>query len=413
MLKEIGNKARAAETIIGSLPESKKNEVLLAASEGLLQNEADILDANRTDLKKAREAGMAEGLLDRLMLNHDRLLLMSKSLQEIASLPDPVGEVTDVSVRPNGLDIKKVRVPLGIIGVIYEARPNVTADVFGLCFKSGNVSILRGGSDALESNRAVTSVLRSVLAGHEVTEDAVQLIEDTSRETAQEFMHMDDVLDLLIPRGGAGLINTVRRQSTVPVIQTGTGNCHVYVDSPADIDMAVKIIFNAKTQRISVCNAEESLLVHQDVRADLLPLLEKELKKKNVELRADERSGEYLRDFVPASEEDWGREYLDYILSVKTVGSLEEAIAHINRYNTGHSETIVTKDRAHAEKFMRDVDAAAVYWNASTRFTDGFEFGFGAEIGISTQKLHVRGPMGLAALTTEKYIIYGNGQIRT
>ncbi|MCI1721385.1 MAG: glutamate-5-semialdehyde dehydrogenase [Lachnospiraceae bacterium] len=413
MLEEIGKRARDVQTAVGSLSSTCRNEVLLAASEGLLKNQEEILEANEKDMERGRSSGMAEGLLDRLALNRERLEGMALSLRQIAALPDPVGQVTEVSKRPNGLDIRKMRVPMGVIGVIYEARPNVTTDVFGLCFKSGNVTILKGGSDAVCSNAAVVRMLREVLKSRGVPEDAVQLIEDTSREAAKEFMHMDRFLDLLIPRGGAGLIETVKRESTVPVIQTGTGNCHVYVDDPADIDMAVRIIFNAKTQRISVCNAEESLIVHRNMREALLPKLEKKLKEKQVELRADPEAGEFLKDFVPASEEDWGKEYLDYILSIKTVGSLEEAIRHINRYNTKHSETIVTKDRGHAEQFMREVDAAAVYWNASTRFTDGFEFGFGAEIGISTQKLHARGPMGLQALTTEKYIIYGNGQIRS
>lgn len=413
MLEEIGKRAKAARIEIASLNETKKNEVLLAVSEGLLNNTESILEANAADMENGKASGMPEGLLDRLMLNRTRLEGMAESLRQIASLPDPTGRITEVGVRPNGLDIRRMRVPMGVIGVIYEARPNVTTDVFGLCFKSGNVTILKGGSDAIRSNQAVVKVIREALTLQGVTADAVQLIEDTSREAAKAFMHMDDCLDLLIPRGGAGLIETVRRESTVPVIQTGTGNCHVYVDDPADIEMAVRIIFNAKTQRIGVCNAEESLVVHRNMRAALLPALEKKLKEKNVELRADALSGEYLQDFVPATEENWGREYLDYILSVKTVDSLEEAIGHINRYNTKHSETIVTKNREHAEKFMREIDAAAVYWNASTRFTDGFEFGFGAEIGISTQKLHARGPMGLEALTTEKYIIYGNGQIRS
>ncbi len=413
MLEEIGKRARDVQTAVGSLSSTCRNEVLLAASEGLLKNQEEILEANEKDMERGRSSGMAEGLLDRLALNRERLEGMALSLRQIAALPDPVGQVTEVSKRPNGLDIRKMRVPMGVIGVIYEARPNVTTDVFGLCFKSGNVTILKGGSDAVCSNAAVVRMLREALKSRGVPEDAVQLIEDTSREAAKEFMHMDRFLDLLIPRGGAGLIETVKRESTVPVIQTGTGNCHVYVDDPADIDMAVRIIFNAKTQRISVCNAEESLIVHRNMREALLPKLETKLKEKQVELRADPEAGEFLKDFVPASEEDWGKEYLDYILSIKTVGSLEEAIRHINRYNTKHSETIVTKDRGHAEQFMREVDAAAVYWNASTRFTDGFEFGFGAEIGISTQKLHARGPMGLEALTTEKYIIYGNGQIRS
>lgn len=413
MLEAIGSAARAAEDQLQSITTAQKNAVLLRAADFLPEHSDVILAANHADMEKGLKNNMSEGLLDRLMLNEERLKGLSEGLRQIALLPDPIGEVHDVTVRPNGLDIKKIRVPMGIIGVIYEARPNVTTDIFGLCFKSGNVTILKGGSDAIESNKVMVSILRQALKEEGITPDAVQLIEDTSHEAAVEFMHMDDTLDLLIPRGGKGLISTVVRESTVPVIQTGTGNCHVYVDDDADIDMAVKIIFNAKTQRIGVCNAEESLIVHENIRERLLPVLENKLKEKHVELRADPEAARYLKNSVPAKEEDWGTEYLDYILSIKTVHSLDEAIAHINRYNTRHSEAIITNNRTHAEEFMRRVDAACVYWNASTRFTDGFEFGMGGEIGISTQKLHVRGPMGLMALTTEKYIIYGTGQVRT
>ena len=337
---------------------------------------------------------------------------MAEGLRQLVGLEDPVGEVTGMKKRPNGLLIGQKRVPLGVIGIIYEARPNVTADAFGLCFKTGNVVILKGGSDAIHSNQAIVDCIRETLKEQGVTEDAIQLIADTSRETAGEFMKMNQYVDVLIPRGGKGLIKAVVNQSTIPVIETGTGNCHIYVDETANLDMAADIILNAKTQRVGVCNACESLLVHDSVKEKLLPVLAERLQKKHVELRADEKAMEFMPGAVPAVPEDWGTEYLDYILSIKIVYSVEEAIAHINRYNTGHSEAIITENYTHAQKFLDQVDAAAVYVNASTRFTDGFEFGYGAEIGISTQKLHARGPMGLLALTTTKYIIYGNGQVR-
>ena len=330
----------------------------------------------------------------------------------MATLDDPVGEVISMKPRPNGLLIGQKRVPLGVIGMIYEARPNVTADAFGLCFKSGNAVILKGGSDALESNKAIVVQIREGLKSAGLPEDAVQLIESTDREVTRQFMRLNDYLDVLIPRGSAGLIRSVVENSTVPVIETGTGNCHIFVDESADLDMALNIIFNAKTQRIGVCNACESLVVHRAVAEEFLPLLKARLDEKQVEIRADKEACALVDGFVPATEEDWGREYLDYILSLKLVDSIDEAIAHINRYNTKHSEAIITSDYANAQRFLNEIDAAAVYVNASTRFTDGFEFGFGAEIGISTQKLHARGPMGLKELTTTKYIIYGNGQVR-
>ena len=330
----------------------------------------------------------------------------------MADLEDPVGEVLFMKKRPNGLMIGQKRVPLGVVGMIYEARPNVTADAFGLCFKSGNAVILKGGSDALESNKAIAKALQAGLADAGLVEDALLLITDTSRETTRELMRLNRYIDVLIPRGGAGLIKTVVENSTVPVIETGTGNCHIYVDESADFSMALDIIENAKTQRIGVCNACESLVVHRSVAEKFLPLLQERLSKKQVEIRGDEEACKIVPEFVAATEEDWGTEYLDYILSLKIVGSVDEAISHINRYNTGHSESIITSDYANAQKFLDEIDAAAVYVNASTRFTDGEEFGFGAEIGISTQKLHARGPMGLKELTTTKYIIYGNGQIR-
>ena len=355
---------------------------------------------------------MPEGLVDRLLLTPERIQGMAEGLQQLVALEDPIGEVTGMKKRPNGLLIGQKRVPLGVIGIIYEARPNVTADAFGLCFKTGNVVILKGGSDAIHSNEAIVKCIRETLKANDITENAIQLIQDTSRETAAEFMKMNEYVDVLIPRGGKGLIKAVVNQSTIPVIETGTGNCHIYVDESADLDMAVNIIFNAKTQRIGVCNACESLVVHENIKDALLPKLAERLKEKNVEMRGDKASQDACSDIIPASDEDWGKEYLDYILSIKTVKSTAEAIAHINRYNTGHSEAIITENYTNAEKFLDEVDAAAVYVNASTRFTDGFEFGFGAEIGISTQKLHARGPMGLEALTSTKYIIYGNGQIR-
>ena len=355
---------------------------------------------------------MAPGLVDRLELNHKRIEGIVEGMRQVVGLDDPVGEVISMKKRPNGLLIGQKRVPLGVIGIIYEARPNVTADAFALCFKAGNAVILRGGSDALESNKAIVAAIRNGLKKENIPEDAIALIEDTSHETAREFMRMNGYLDVLIPRGGAGLIRTVVENSTVPVIETGTGNCHIYVDERADLDMALDIIFNAKTQRIGVCNACESTLVHRKIAKEFLPLMKKRLDEKNVEIRADEDARSIVPEFTAATEEDWGKEYLDYILSCKIVDSVDEAIAHINHYNTGHSEAIITKDYENAQKFLNEVDAAAVYVNASTRFTDGFEFGFGAEIGISTQKLHARGPMGLPALTSTKYIIYGDGQIR-
>ena len=412
MLEEIGRRAKEASETVRMLDTDTKNAVLSDAAKALVEETEAILSANAEDVSAGREKGLPDGLIDRLTLTPERIAGIAEGMRQVAALPDPIGEVTNMKRRPNGLLIGQMRTPLGVVGVIYEARPNVTADVFALTFKTGNVTILRGGSDAIRSNEAIVNVLRRTLAGHGVSEDAVQLVSDTGRESAAEMMKMKGTIDVLIPRGGAGLINTVVRESIVPVIETGTGNCHVYVDESADIEMAVRIIFNAKTQRIGVCNAEESLLVHRSVLEKLLPPLEKKLKEKHVELRADPEAGAYLTDWVPATEEDWGTEYLDYILSIKTVGSVGEAIRHINRYSTGHSEAIITEQYDHAQKFLAEVDSAAVYVNASTRFTDGFEYGLGAEIGISTQKLHARGPMGLTALTSLKYIIYGNGQVR-
>ena len=354
---------------------------------------------------------MKAGLLDRLLLTEARIEGISEGIRQVVALEDPLNKVLDDKIMANGIHITKVSVPLGVIGIIYESRPNVTADAFSLTFKSGNVCILKGGSDAINSNLAITKVIRDVLKANNLDENAIQLIEKTDRETATEFMKMNDYIDVLIPRGSAGLIKAVVTNSTIPVIETGSGNCHIYVDKDADIDMAVNIIFNAKTQRIGVCNACESLVVHKDVREALLPKMAEKLKEKNVEIRGDKDTKEVI-DCVDATEEDFAKEYLDYIISVKTVESVEEAIAHINKYNTGHSDCIITENDETAEKFLKGVDAACVYRNVSTRFTDGFEFGLGAEIGISTQKLHARGPMGLNELTSYKYKITGNGQVR-
>lgn len=411
-LEQIGIQAKEAEAVLRTLGSEDKNKALRKAAEYLVESESALIEANEKDMSAAREKGMAQGLLDRLALNGDRIRGMAEGLLQVAAADDPVGEVLDMKKRPNGLMIGRKRVPLGVIGIIYEARPNVTADAFGLCFKSGNVVILKGGSDALHSNEAIVAVLQRALSDCGLSKTAVQLIASQDREVTARFMKMNEYVDVLIPRGGAGLIRKVVQESTVPVIETGTGNCHIYVDASADLDMAAEILFNAKTQRIGVCNACESLVVHEAVADAFLPMAAARLSEKKVELRGDERAMEADNSILPAGEEDWGREYLDYILSVKTVRNINEAIAHINRYNTGHSEAIITRDYANAQRFLDEIDAAAVYVNASTRFTDGGEFGFGAEIGISTQKLHARGPMGLKELTTTKYIIYGNGQIR-
>ena len=411
-LKKIGIQAKEAEAVLRTLERGRKDEVLKRAAEYLVRWETALLEANEKDMEAAREKGMAQGLLDRLALNGTRIESMAEGLLQVAAAEDPVGEVLHMNTRPNGLMIGQKRVPLGVVGIIYEARPNVTADAFGLCFKAGNAVILKGGSDALCSNRAIVAVLQKALSDCGVCAGAVQLIESQDRQVTARFMKMNEYVDVLIPRGGAGLIRTVVQESTVPVIETGTGNCHIYVDASADLDMAAEILLNAKTQRIGVCNACESLVVHEAVADSFLPLAAARLAEKNVEMRGDEKAMAADKSIVPAQEEDWGKEYLDYILSVKVVRNIDEAIAHINRYNTGHSEAIVTKDYENAQRFLDEIDAAAVYVNASTRFTDGGEFGFGAEIGISTQKLHARGPMGLKELTTAKYIIYGNGQVR-
>lgn len=411
-LREMGERAAAVKALLQGMPTQEKRQALLFAARRLVECSGEILRANEEDMDAARQNGMSQGLQDRLRLDGQRMEAMAEGLRQIAELPDCIGECLEEFERPNGLKIQKIRVPLGVIGIIYEARPNVTADAFGLCFYTGNAVILKGGSDAVRSNAAIVKVLRRALQERGIPEDVLQLIEDTDRKVTVEFMKLKEYIDVLIPRGSAGLIRSVVENSTVPVIETGTGNCHVYVDQAADLDMAVRIVFNAKTQRIGVCNACESLVVHSAVREEFLPKLRDALAEKNVELRGDGRVREILTDCVPATEEDYAAEYLDYILSLKTVDSLEEAIAHINRYNTKHSDCIVTENAENAEKFLNQVDAACVYWNASTRFTDGFEFGFGAEIGISTQKLHARGPMGLRELTSYKYTVRGSGQVR-
>jgi len=411
-LEQLGSNAKKASTSLNLLLQDEKNVALKACAQALLHAEAEILAANENDVKAAVNSGMKSSLIDRLRLTPERLCGMADGLHQICALPDPIGEVLSMTVRPNGLTIGQKVVPLGVIGIIYESRPNVTADAFGLCFKTGNAVILRGGSDAINSNKAIVKAIRDGLKASGCIEDAIQLIEDTSREVAKDFMRMNEYIDVLIPRGGAGLIKTVVESSTIPVIETGTGNCHVYVDEFADFSMALDIIDNAKTQRLGVCNACESLVIHEKVSQEFIPLLYERLHAKEVEIRADERACAICKGCRPAIEEDYATEYLDKIISLKVVNSIDEAIEHINHYITSHSESIVTKDYEHAMKFLNEIDSAAVYVNASTRFTDGDEFGFGAEIGISTQKLHARGPMGLKALTTIKYIIYGNGQIR-
>jgi len=410
-LETLGKNAKNAKYEIGLLENDVRNDVLLKTADALVENFEYIVNENAKDIQNGKDNGMHPGLLDRLLLNKERIEGISEGIRQVVELEDPLNNVIDEFIRPNGLKIKKVSVPLGVIGIIYESRPNVTADAFSLTFKSGNVVILKGGSDAINSNMAIVKTIKDVLRDNNINENAIQLIEKTDRETASAFMKLNDYVDVLIPRGGAGLIKAVVNNSTIPVIETGSGNCHIYVDKDADIDMAVNIIFNAKTQRIGVCNACESLVVHNDIKEKLLPVLKDKLSEKNVEIRADEASGSVI-DCKIATEEDFAKEYLDYIISIKTVNDVSEAIEHINKYNTGHSDCIITDNDETADKFLKGIDSACVYRNASTRFTDGFEFGFGAEIGISTQKLHARGPMGLKELTSYKYIINGNGQVR-
>ncbi len=408
----MGEKAQTAGYQVQKLTAEEKNMGLGAVADALVNNADAILAANDKDIIKAKESGMHEGLVDRLRLNGNRIKAMAEGLREIIRLADPIGEELESFIRPNGLHIRKRRVPLGVIGIIYESRPNVTADAFGLCFKAGNAVILKGGSDALASNMEITRIIREALADACITPDAIQLIESADRSITNAFMKLNRYVNVLIPRGGAGLIRAVVENSTVPVIETGTGNCHIFVDESARLDMAVAIIVNAKTQRIGVCNACESLVIHEKVLSEVLSRLAPALAPYHVELRGDEAVCQILPGCVPATDEDYGTEYLDYILSVKAVADTAEAIQHINRYGTKHSEAIITEDKANAEQFMNEVDAACVYVNASTRYTDGFEFGFGAEIGISTQKLHARGPMGLKELTSYKYTVAGTGQVR-
>ncbi|MDU4911376.1 glutamate-5-semialdehyde dehydrogenase [Clostridium baratii] len=407
-----GQNAKEASYILSNLSTTRKNEALESMAKKLLEKSDYIINANKKDLEEAKLKGMSESMLDRLSLNEDRIKGMADGLRDIINLNDPVGEVLGMWNRPNGLQIGQKRVPIGVIGIIYEARPNVTCDAAGLCLKTGNAVILRGGKEAINSNIAIIETLREGLKETNIPEDAVQLIYDTRREIATEMMRLNDYIDVLIPRGGAGLIKAVVQNATVPVIETGTGNCHIYIDSECDIDMAKDIVVNAKTSRPSVCNAAESLVIHEAIANEALPVIANALKEKGVILKGDKKSTEIVDYIEEATEEDYYTEFLDYIMSVKIVKDIDEAISHINKHNTGHSEAIVTKNYDSSQKFLQRVDAAAVYVNASTRFTDGAEFGFGAEIGISTQKLHARGPMGLKELTTTKYIIFGNGQIR-
>lgn len=409
---DLGKKALEAKDFLATVTSEDKNNALIAVSKALRKNIGIITAENKKDIESGKKTGLNSGLLDRLMLDDERINAIADAVMDVVNLPDPCGIILDEVNRPNGLKIKKISVPIGVIGIIYEARPNVTADAAALCLKSGNAVILRGGKEAIHSNIIIADVMRSAIKECGFDENCIQLVTDTSRSSANEMMKMNGYLDCLIPRGGRNLIKSVIENSTVPVIETGSGNCHIYVDESADIDMAAKIIFNAKTQRISVCNACESLVIHSAVINMALPEIKKLLDTRHVEIRGDERARLAASGIVPASEEDFSTEYLDYIISVKTVDSLDEAIRHINSNSTGHSEAIITQNEENARKFLARVDSSSVYVNSSTRFTDGGEFGLGAEIGISTQKLHARGPMGLRELTTTKYLIFGNGQTR-
>lgn len=408
----LGENAKKVKHELMTASTGKKNDALIKISEELKNNIGLIIEKNKIDLDNAEKNGMSKSMLDRLMLDEKRINAIANACVNLSKLDDPVGEITGGGVRPNGMKIQKVRVPMGVIGIIYEARPNVTVDAASLCLKSGNTVILRGGKEAFESNKILMTIMRDAVVKAGFSADIMQLVEDTSRETATEMMKLNGYIDVLIPRGGAGLISSVVKNATVPVIETGTGNCHLYVDETADLDMAVNILNNGKTQRPSVCNALESLLVNEKIAKEFLPLAKKKLDESGVEFRGCEKTKEILGCIKLATEEDYGTEFLDYIISVKVVAGVDEAISHISKYTTGHSECIVTKSLENAEKFQLSIDAAAVYVNCSTRFTDGEEFGLGAEIGISTQKLHARGPMGLRELTTTKYLISGKGQIR-
>ncbi|MBR7000699.1 MAG: glutamate-5-semialdehyde dehydrogenase [Lachnospiraceae bacterium] len=408
----MGKEAKLASEILGITDTAKKNETLLHTADLLEKETASILAANAIDVQNAEQKGVSPAMVDRLRLNEKRIAGMAGGLRQVAALPDPVGDILESFERPNGLKIDKVRVPFGVIGIIYESRPNVTADAFGLCFKTGNAVILRGGSDAIHSSERISEVLRQGVKECGLPENSIQLITDTSREVVTEFMKLNRFVDLLIPRGGAGLIRNVIENSLIPVIETGTGNCHIFVDESADQDKALDIIDNAKTQRMGVCNACESLVVHEKIAAEFLPKIYERLSAKNITFRADGEARAVVPSMEEATEEDFGKEYLGSLISVKTVANVDEAIEHINRYHTKHSDAILTNNEANAEAFLKRIDSACVYVNASTRFTDGEEFGFGAEIGISTQKLHARGPMGLRELTSYKYLIRGNGQVR-
>lgn len=411
-LVKIGECAVKAKSFMTGLDTDKKNLVLQEVAKGLISDAKIIMSENLKDMEAGKAKGMSQGLLDRLFLDESRIQGMADGLLQLVKLEDPVGRVLDEIKRPNDLKIQKVSVPIGVVGIIYESRPNVTADAFGIAFKSGNVVILKGGSDAINSNKAITDSIKKSLISCGVDENVISLIESTDRSVAQEFMSMKGYVDILIPRGSANLIQAVVNNATVPVIETGAGNCHIYIDKDADIDKAIPIIINAKTQRLGVCNACESLVIHEAIKEKAMPVIAKALKDAEVEIRADEKCIDLCIGGIPATNEDFATEYLDRIISVKTVESVEEAIEHINKYHTGHSDSIITENTETAEKFLNEVDSAAVYVNASTRFTDGGEFGLGAEIGISTQKLHARGPMGLNELNTYKYKVYGNGQIR-
>lgn len=409
---EQGKRARATLAFMSQVDSEQKNRALITIADKLEQNIPEIIEANKLDLEQGKNNGLSDGLLDRLMLNEERIKAMADGVRQVAGLADPCGKILSEYKKDNGLLIKKITVPIGVIGIIFEARPNVTVDAAALCLKSGNSVILRGGKEAINSNTALADIMRSALDEAGFVKDAIQLVSDTTRQSSADMMHMNEYLDCLIPRGGKGLIKAVVENSTVPVIETGSGNCHIYVDESADIDMAARIIFNAKTQRISVCNACESLVINSAIINEALPVIANELKKKDVQIRGDERAVSACSLVIPATDEDYYTEYLDYIISVKTVDTLDEAIEHINSHSTGHSEAIITQNEANAQKFLKCIDSSSVYVNASTRFTDGAEFGLGAEIGISTQKLHARGPMGLEQLTSTKYLIFGNGQVR-
>jgi len=412
MIEEICRKAKAASTQLAQLSDEQKNKALCSMADSVEDKRAEILAANKKDVEAARAKGVKEALIDRLILDKKRVEAMASNLRGLTKLVDPVNEIVKTWTRPNGLIIGQIRVPLGVIGIIYESRPNVTSEASGLCIKSGNAIILRGGSDAINSNIAIGNALRTALEKTDITKDAIQVVPATDRSLAQKLMTMRQYIDVLIPRGGANLIKTVVEKSTVPVIETGTGNCHIYVEQDADLTRAVDIVINAKCQRPGVCNAAEKLLVNKNVAKQFIPTVVSALNLNGVEVRACEKTMKLMPNLKPAVEEDWGTEYLDLIIAIKLVENIDEAVAHINKYGTKHSDSILTADFNKALKFIREVDSAAVYWNASTRFTDGYEFGLGAEIGISTQKLHARGPMSVHQLTTTKFFILGRGHIR-